>query len=119
MRLRVEEGGYALFLCPACKTPHAINVAPGGWTWNGDADAPVTQPSIRVSRDGQTLCHCYLNGTTIRFCEDSPHELAGKEVHLPEYADVWPDRRPVIDGNASGLVTTHTIGCSDPNCKGC
>ena len=87
MRLVILEDGYALFWCPACDTAHAIHLGCGGWTLEGNAVTPVTQPSILVSRKDTPLCHCYLEGEKIRFCADSPHTLAGQTVDLPFFPD--------------------------------
>lgn len=42
-----KEG--VMFWCPGCKETHAIHTnSPGGWTFNGDGDAPTFQPSVLV-----------------------------------------------------------------------
>lgn len=97
MKLKVcNEDGYSYFFCPACNHIHALNVGPKGWEYNGNPDSPVTNPSIRVSRcdhgdlnNGVTLCHCYLEGDLIRYCDDSPHEFAGQRVPLPEIPEKY------------------------------
>lgn len=105
-----KETRYSSFWCPACDDVHSISLAPGGWTLEGDAERPVTQPSIRVSRIGpeigdKTLCHCYLEGENIRFCSDSPHALAGQTVPLPYFpmdfltAEQIADLEPVSESN--------------------
>lgn len=85
VKLAVLQDGYALFWCPACNEAHAISLAPGAWTNSGDAEVPVTQPSILISGRNGAKCHCYLEGKSIRFCSDSPHALAGQTVDLPSF----------------------------------
>lgn len=84
-KLLVWASGYALFWCPACKEAHALSVAEGHWTFNGDFERPTMEPSIRVSMHDVTQCHCYLTDGNIRFCADSPHALAGQTVELPDF----------------------------------
>lgn len=88
---------------------------PPVWSWNGDADAPSFSPSILCFTDDPeddhgnplpaprriTLCHYFIKRGSemhdrganldpaksyIDFCGDSPHELRGKIVELPD----WP-----------------------------
>ena len=84
IRLQIYDDGYALFFCPACQTKHALSVKEGGWEFNGSCEEPVTNPSILVSGHDGAECHCYLEGTKIRYCADAPHEFAGQTVDLPE-----------------------------------
>ena len=91
LKLVVFTSGYSLFYCPACKDTHAISVAPGSWSYNGNPNLPTTEPSIRVSGKEDenggwiTTCHCYLTDGRIRFCADSPHEFAGQTIDLPDF----------------------------------
>lgn len=94
-----------LFWCPGCDSPHAFRVeGPADrprWTFNGSAEKPTFSPSLlcfttydenqeppKPFPDGRrvTLCHLFVTDGKIIFCGDSPHELAGQTVPLPE----WP-----------------------------
>ena len=88
---------------------------PPVWSFNGSGDAPSFEPSIRVfvthTTDDddkplpapveKTLCHYFIRlgaaladrganldpaKSYIDFCGDSPHDLRGKIVELPD----WP-----------------------------
>lgn len=87
--------------CPGCDDVHGIRIeGPDGpkWTFNGDYDRPTFGPSVRCFThydddhrklpDGQTrtLCHYFIRDGRIEFCGDSPHNLAGQTVDLPD----WP-----------------------------
>lgn len=99
--------------CPGCADVHGITIegGPPQWSFNGDYDAPSFEPSVRVfvthmTDDDrrlvqETLCHYYIklgsalsgrganvhpNVSYIDFCGDSPHDLRGKIVELPD----WP-----------------------------
>lgn len=86
------DDGYTMFFCPGCKEPHALNTAPGGWSWNGSHDAPSFVPSIRVFKeDNVTLCHSFVTEGKIAFCGDSPHALSGQTVELPEWKGAITD----------------------------
>lgn len=39
---------------------------------------------IQAEGRERTLCHYHLQGGVLNFCGDSPHELAGKSVPLPD-----------------------------------
>lgn len=101
MRLRAvrhdsgEVYGYS-FWCPGCKRPHVYQVP--RWDFNGDLDRPTFSPSLLVftpewtdpetgeKHARETQCHLFLTDGQLSFCGNSPHELAGKTVPLPE----WP-----------------------------
>lgn len=101
--------------CPGCGGPHGIRIKgpPPVWSFNGDFDAPSFQPSVLCfttnDEEGmpmptgqrRTLCHYFIRRgaelaerganldpkkSYIDFCGDSPHELRGKIVELPD----WP-----------------------------
>lgn len=60
------------------------------WTWNGSHDKPTFDPSILVryeSRpaDRPQCCHSVVKDGVIHFCDDSTHELAGKQVPLEPF----------------------------------
>lgn len=84
--LRFGENGHTMFWCPGCDGPHALSVAPGRWTWNGDADRPTFSPSVRVFDHTGTLCHSFITDGQIAFLSDCKHALAGQTVPLPP----WP-----------------------------
>lgn len=99
--LRQTKTGY-LHWCPGCNQAHHIHTGPGPgpkWEFNGSAEKPNFNHSIRVS-DGRrepdglytrpieyvTICHYYLHDGTLEFCADCMHVLASQKVPLP----VWP-----------------------------
>lgn len=109
--LRGLAGSQVAFWCPGCDEPHAIT-APGGWTWDGNVDAPTFSPSILVTgghyapdHEGDcwctynakhpedpssfkcSRCHSFVRAGRIEFLSDCTHALAGKTVPLPP----WPD----------------------------
>lgn len=115
LRRAVGDGGKHVRLmhwCPGCKEPHGITIegGPPTWSFNGDYEMPSFQPSVLCFTDyegGQrlaarrTLCHYFIrtgfeladrganldpHKSYIDFCGDSPHELRGKIVELPD----WP-----------------------------
>jgi hypothetical protein len=107
--LRIIEGGQLGFWCPGCKSMHAVDVNPGGWTFNGDYDKPTFTPSVLV-RGGHhapgwngpecwctfypkhhpdaarkfvcSICHSFVTAGHIQFLADSSHALAGQTVAL-------------------------------------
>lgn len=94
------------FWCPGCKSAHSVAVQGGepgrNWSFNGNYDAPVLNPSIRVYTPAHefegktyaevTLCHCFVGtngaapGQIIYLDDSSAHKLRG--VHNLE---PWPD----------------------------
>lgn len=80
--------GYC-FWCPACDIYHAVNIEPGGWTFNGDEDKPTFSPSILFHGDengfGGFRCHSFVRDGQIQYLTDCTHDLAGKTVPLPLY----------------------------------
>jgi hypothetical protein len=91
-----------LHWCPGCDEPHGIRIegreGSPKWTFNGNFDRPTFSPSVlnftiyddegEPLPQGQrrTLCHYFITDGQIQFCGDSPHELAGQTVDLPD----WP-----------------------------
>jgi len=85
--------GRYLYECPACKCCHFFDTLSDGpkWEWNGDAEAPVVKPSVRVrfGRDMKLQCHFYIGGSDgsqpgkIVYLTDCTHALAGQTVELP------------------------------------
>lgn len=107
--LRTAGGGHLMFRCPGCSGDvHTIRVAspelPGGWTYNGNPEAPTFQPSVlvtgkQIERDadgrwtgewlrdpaGQLIddvCHSFVTDGQIQFLGDCTHGLAGQTVPL-------------------------------------
>ena len=107
--LRSAEGGRLMFRCPGCfGDVHTIRVArdgvDGGWTYNGNPEAPTFQPSILVrgkmierDADGRwtgewvrdaagelvdDICHSFVTDGRIQFLSDCTHSLAGQTVPL-------------------------------------
>lgn len=84
------------FWCPGCERTHSYWVP--RWTWNGSLERPSFTPSLRVflpkHKDPdtgeevpeKTLCHLHLTDGILKFCGDSIHGLAGKDVPLAD----WP-----------------------------
>jgi hypothetical protein len=63
-----------------------------GWTFNGDLERPTFSPSLLVTgylnkKHPNGICHSYITNGQIQYLGDSTHELAGKTIELPEYAD--------------------------------
>jgi len=106
-KLRRAAGGLLTFWCPGCDDVHMVNDR--GWTWNGDADRPTFQPSIRVTTGHFTpghhgdcwcvynakhpdepspfrcsQCHSVVTDGRIAFLADSSHALAGQTVDVPD-----------------------------------
>lgn len=84
--LKVLDKGRVTFRCPACKEPHAVNVAAGGWDWNGSYDAPTFRPPLLThGRDDNgtvRTCHMFVTDGQVQFLEDSTHALAGQTVPI-------------------------------------
>lgn len=82
-------------MCPGCDMAHLIYVRDGvrprpSWAWNGDAERPTFEPSIRVQwSEGdppvQRCCHSFVRDGRIQFLPDCTHALAGQTVALPDF----------------------------------
>lgn len=84
--------GYR-FECPGCKFSHMLhteykNSFGAIWKFNGDVDKPTFKPSLFINKGKINvdipLCHSYITNGTIKFLNDSTHELAGKTVELKD-----------------------------------
>jgi Family of unknown function (DUF6527) len=93
-KLRFAPGGYAHW-CPGCEGGHVIMTQsepdfPGpSWTFDGNFESPTFNPSVKIGykRPDAACCHYYLHEGVLKYCGDSTHKLAGKNVPLPD----WPD----------------------------
>lgn len=104
------RSGLVQFYCPACRGPHMISVAPGGWEFNGDYERPTLSPSVLVQsghfapgHKGDCwcthnaknpdeppvftcgVCHSFVGDGWIQFLDDCTHSMAGSKVALPQY----------------------------------
>lgn len=91
---KVEDygNGVWLFWCPACREHHPFHVVhadhPTGpkWTFNGNVEKPTFSPSLRVFArklsERVTACHLFVRDGRIEYCQDCPHEFAGKTVDM-------------------------------------
>ena len=55
------------FVCPGCGELGGINFSAGGWTWDGNREAPTCTPSI-LHDDGRCGWHGYLTAGEFRPC---------------------------------------------------
>jgi transposase-like protein len=87
--LALQDDDKLRFMCPGCKSFHAIHVNQGKstrWDWNGDITKPTFTPSINVTWDDgdeKYKCHSYVTNGNIQFLNDCTHDLVGKTVPLP------------------------------------
>ena len=74
-----------MFWCPGCECSHVYWVSGAdkpAWKFNGDIDKPTFTPSLRTTYDVGRCCHLFLTDGVLRYCSDSYHSLAGKDVPL-------------------------------------
>lgn len=130
--LRNESDGkiYYLYFCPGCKGEHLIPAEigiklPGRWEFNGNANLPSFQPSVRhfVPAQGnlpeRTFCHYFITEGQIIYCGDCDHWLNSKTVPLPPlsndvisfYCDEGVDKMP--DGLNLGKLNAGGKGPVD------
>jgi hypothetical protein len=116
--LRRMTNGFSHW-CPGCEEMHVIYTArpneyPNGpcWTFDGNAERPTFNPSVKITgkktvkvngkwtgewvRDANgkavdECCHYFLHEGVLKFCSDSTHALAGKNVPLPALPDFLKD----------------------------
>jgi hypothetical protein len=85
--------GYSFF-CPGCDHGHIFYVAGSlVWTFNNDLELPTFSPSLLNTCENhpdpkQRRCHLVLTAGKLNYMGDCSHDLAGKEIDLP---DRWPD----------------------------
>lgn len=88
-KLRNAHPDRLHFWCPGCDEIHGISIAPGAWTWNGDAEHPTFSPSVLVTGGAQNgRCHSFVRDGNIQFLGDCTHALAGQTVPLPEWTEL-------------------------------
>lgn len=95
------ERGFT-FYCPGCRERHQVRTqAVAGvredgrswpvWSFNGDYEHPTFTPSLWLYADmpggRETLCHLWITGGLLVYCQDSPHALAGQTVPMPDIPD--------------------------------
>lgn len=70
---------------------HVLPWRRGGWSFDGNLDAPTFTPSFRhrgVDGRGQPMtCHYNLIKGMLQFCGDSTHPLKNQVVPLPPLPD--------------------------------
>ena len=71
------------FYCPACKQNHVYDKR---WKFNGNVEKPTFTPSLRVmiGDTKETLCHLFVTDGKIIYCNDCPHEFAGKTIEMED-----------------------------------
>lgn len=91
---------YLKFKCPACGCHELIPFRAGSdykgpvWKFNGNLESPTLQPSVRhyvpddKGKIKETTCHYFLTSGNISYCNDSPHELSGQTVRIPELIEI-------------------------------
>lgn len=81
MGIKLHRGTDHIFLfqCPGCDCLH---YADERWQWNGSLDKPTFTPSIVVEG-----CHSFVTDGKIRYLSDCTHQLAGREIELPDWDD--------------------------------
>lgn len=89
--LKNQEGkdSIVIFYCPACRECHPYNINNSNpkhnWLFNEHREKPTFTPSLRVlDGKGNTSCHLFITAGLIQYCNDCPHEYAGKTIDLPD-----------------------------------
>jgi len=88
-KLRQCTDDMLLHWCPGCNHIHGIDLK--RWTFNGNLESPTFSPSFNIV--GQ--CHYFIQGGMLVYCTDCVHELAGKNVELPDFPET--DIRPITE----------------------
>lgn len=109
-KLRRFQNGYAHW-CPGCEETHCIF---DNWQFDGNLECPTFNPSVKVTgkkcvivngkwtgeyvRDANgnpvdDCCHYFLHAGVLKFCGDSLHALAGKDVPLPDLPEFLRDEQ--------------------------
>lgn len=84
-----ETGPDYTFYCPGCGCDHGVwttkfNIMGAIWKFDDNMDFPNVEPSIRIKRNEETLCHLYIKNGKIEYLADCRHELAGKTVEMED-----------------------------------
>lgn len=88
-RVQVSEKGLFLaYYCPGCRHAHRLPIESATyptWTWNGDAEKPTFNPSIKSwVREDRAICHHWVRNGQIEFLDDSGgHKLRGLHDMVP------------------------------------
>jgi len=80
---------YAVIYCPACECLHRARLThfldpKNVWEYNGNPESPSLSPSCRLVTGDKECCHFTLEDGVLIYDKDSTHELAGKNVDLPD-----------------------------------
>jgi hypothetical protein len=107
-KLRRATNGYVHW-CPGCDQRHVIF---DSWSFDGNLEKPTFSPSVKITGkkivvvDGRwtgewvrdaagnpvdDCCHYFLHVGELKFCGDSKHALAGKNVPLPDLPEHLTD----------------------------
>lgn len=85
----LNGGDLLAFWCPGCKEEHPYRISPEPqrptapvWSFNGDYSKPTFRPSLLMKGPNGPYCHLHITDGQLEFCEDCPHELAGKTVPM-------------------------------------
>lgn len=80
------------FICPGCESlgfpglhmlPVNSKTKDPSWDFDGNLESPTLTPSI-LTKYNDHICHSYLKDGVFKFLDDCTHELAGKEVPIPD-----------------------------------
>lgn len=72
---------------------HVLPWKRGGWTFDGNMEAPTFDPSfVHTWTEGDVprVCHYVLHAGVLNFCGDSTHVLANKNVPLQPRPEETP-----------------------------
>jgi hypothetical protein len=97
-----EVVGYCHW-CEACESMHCFRIehpfnANGPtWKFDGNMDSPSFHPSMRLftghKNSPNTVCHYFVKGGMIDYCNDSPHRLRGQKIELLHVDVVLAERQ--------------------------
>ena len=89
------------FYCPACDEMHTFQTGKqqdNGACWNitGTEDKPSFSPSLLMYAGAKvraTRCHLFVTDGKIHYCDDCPHEYAGKTIEMLDFPNPenWVD----------------------------
>jgi hypothetical protein len=97
-----EVVGYCHW-CEACESihcfriEHPFNANGPTWKFDGNMDSPSFHPSMRLftghKNSPNTVCHYFVKGGMIDYCNDSPHRLRGQKIELLHVDVVLAERQ--------------------------